>query len=427
MKRNSGFTLIELLATIVILALIALIATPVVLGVIEKSRTKTLESSAYGLIEAANLYYAQYEPNKNIRFDIENNQITSNDTDKLLSFKGQVKTGTVIINTKGKITVCLTDGTNSAYKNYNEVSVSLIAKERCYITASSSIVYLEKSGATLTELSNQELTEEIANLKSEIAALKSGKANQSDLEIVSSVASNAEELAGNALTSSSLETINTIVSGNQSNISQLQSDVSSLTTSVGTNTSNISTLQTNLSTNYYTKSTVDTISSLASNAQTTADSKTTLANAIDKIYPVGSIYITTTEDTVAKVQAKFGGTWERFGRGRTLVGYTSTDADFNASEKTGGEKTHTLTESEMPSHQHLLRAMYNGQMRQLYAKIEGTVEYSNPDAVVWSSNAITPFKGVTGGYWADTSGTGGSQAHNNLQPYITVFMYKRTA
>ena len=58
MKNKKGFTLIELLAVIVILAIIALISTPIILGIIDSSKKSALRSSAYGLIDAAEVYYA---------------------------------------------------------------------------------------------------------------------------------------------------------------------------------------------------------------------------------------------------------------------------------------------------------------------------------------------------------------------------------
>ena len=57
--NKKGFTLIELLAVIIILAVIALIATPVVLNVVEKARLEAAENSAYGVIDAAKLYYTE--------------------------------------------------------------------------------------------------------------------------------------------------------------------------------------------------------------------------------------------------------------------------------------------------------------------------------------------------------------------------------
>ncbi len=85
MKR--GFTLVELLATIVILAIVSLITIPIITGVINKTRLNSLKNSAYGLLEASNLYMAQYQIDKNIRFDINDNNITSNDTNDLLKYK----------------------------------------------------------------------------------------------------------------------------------------------------------------------------------------------------------------------------------------------------------------------------------------------------------------------------------------------------
>ena len=129
------------------------------------------------------------------------------------------------------------------------------------------------------------------------------------------------------------------------------------------------------------------------------------------MYPIGSIYISTTLSSASAVSNALGGTWERFGRGRTLVGYTSTDADFNASEKTGGEKTHTLTIDEMPSHNHREQTSDDST-----GGWYPTLKHSG-----WGQNnnmyTLNDF----------TESTGGSQAHNNLQPYITVYMYKRTA
>lgn len=89
-------------------------------------------------------------------------------------------------------------------------------------------------------------------------------------------------------------------------------------------------------------------------------------------------------------------------KGRTLVGKDSTDTDFNELGKRGGEKTHTLTVSEMPSHNHL---------RDIENKI-----VNNGSGGAWSPS----LKGT--GNMTDennsTRNTGGGQAHNNLQPYL---------
>lgn len=123
------------------------------------------------------------------------------------------------------------------------------------------------------------------------------------------------------------------------------------------------------------------------------------------LYPIGSIYMSI-QDTNPSVF--FGGTWERIAKGKTLVGVDESDIDFNASSKTGGEKTHKLTVDEMPSHNHTM----NG-VRQW--KASGTHYWvANQDV----NNAIEN---------GTTSNTGGGQAHNILQPYYTCYIFVRTA
>ena len=67
------------------------------------------------------------------------------------------------------------------------------------------------------------------------------------------------------------------------------------------------------------------------------------------LYPVGSIYMSTEDDTVEKVQNKFGGTWVRYAADTTLVGYKE---NTNKVNDTGGSKTVTLTTDNLPSHSH---------------------------------------------------------------------------
>ena len=82
----------------------------------------------------------------------------------------------------------------------------------------------------------------------------------------------------------------------------------------------------------------------------TADDQDLLtAKIIDKIYPIGSIYISTTDSTVDSVEQRFGGTWVRYATDTTLVGYKEGTNTINA---TGGSKIVTLVESNLPSHNH---------------------------------------------------------------------------
>ena len=105
------------------------------------------------------------------------------------------------------------------------------------------------------------------------------------------------------------------------------------------------------------------------------------------------------------------GTWVLWGSGKVPVGVDTTDTDFNTVEKTGGEKTHTLSINEMPSHYHTNSP--NG-------FICNTLANGGPG--VWSGNS-----GNNLGSSNATMSTGGNQAHNNIQPYICVYMWKRTA
>ena len=113
-----GFTLIELLAVIVILAIIALIAIPLIGNVIEKAKIGALENSVNGLVESANMYYANQsikgEQSTETVFDFTNGEQTS--TEKL-EYKGKVYNGKLILHANGEVAVCIDDKEHYAYKN----------------------------------------------------------------------------------------------------------------------------------------------------------------------------------------------------------------------------------------------------------------------------------------------------------------------
>lgn len=135
----------------------------------------------------------------------------------------------------------------------------------------------------------------------------------------------------------------------------------------------------------------------------------TAADIGNALYPVGSIYMSVNNTNPSTF---FGGTWEAWGAGRVAVGVDTADTDFNAVEKTGGEKTHILTESEMPKHSHSLPTFY-----------------SNPqkENITFADSAFNADKASDGNVsnGGQVISTGGGQAHNNLQPYITCYMWKR--
>lgn len=127
-------------------------------------------------------------------------------------------------------------------------------------------------------------------------------------------------------------------------------------------------------------------------------------------YRVGDLFLT----TIATNPSNYlGGKWELFGPGRCLVCVDTSQTEFNSVKKTGGAKTHTLTIDEMPSHTHTYNGFPNGT----------AISWADPyRKLVYQNNNTNPYPGQSG---IDYSG--GGQAHNNLQPYITCYVWIRTA
>ena len=130
-------------------------------------------------------------------------------------------------------------------------------------------------------------------------------------------------------------------------------------------------------------------------------------------YPVGSIYMNASDSTDPSVLLGFG-TWAAFGAGRVPVGIDSSDADFNTAEETGGAKTHTLTKQEIPPHSHT----YGENQR---------VQVGTDNGTAFDAQQANDFSTSNGNIGENSNGTGNASPHNNLQPYIVVYMWKRTA
>lgn len=133
-------------------------------------------------------------------------------------------------------------------------------------------------------------------------------------------------------------------------------------------------------------------------------------DAIDlsTVYPVGSIYMNATSGTnPATLLGMSGTTWVEFGEGRMLLGENSSHANGS----TGGSETHTLTEAEMPAHHHdlLLGGASSGPRTHI------SVDTFNDGHSYSGSNGEA------------TEDTGSGTAFNIMNPYITVYMWKRTA
>ena len=185
------------------------------------------------------------------------------------------------------------------------------------------------------------------------------------------------------------------------------------------------------------------------------------------VYPIGSIYMSVNATNPGSL---FGGTWVAWGTGRVPVGINTSDTNFNTVEKTGGASTVALTTNQMPAHTHNFTgiavntatqnayhthnfdsntddsgahihnikfrvAALTGGTAALIAGIDAT---NVANDVIASSGTHkhhfignTGFEGSTHAHSVTAAGsnsnTGGGSAHNNLQPYITCYMWKRTA
>lgn len=128
---------------------------------------------------------------------------------------------------------------------------------------------------------------------------------------------------------------------------------------------------------------------------------------LEKTHPIGSIYASVLSTSPSEI---IGGTWVRFGQGQALVGVNEQDPDFTPAGKIGGAKTHTLTISELPPHDHQImnfNAWGDSPIRANRYEFSVNKTYSHGEN--------------------PTKSTGGGQPHNNLQPYVAVYIWKRTA
>ena len=157
---------------------------------------------------------------------------------------------------------------------------------------------------------------------------------------------------------------------------------------------------------------------------------------LETTHPIGSLEINTSGTNPSEY---LGGVWESFGSGRTLVGVDSSDSDFDTAEETGGEKTHTLTTNEIPAHTHGSKSLVGtwanwGEGSGMVSSTTNGYKVTGIVSAVGDNNQYG-WGTSTGRDQDNTSlkidathehnSVGGGQAHNNLQPYITVYFWKR--
>ena len=165
--------------------------------------------------------------------------------------------------------------------------------------------------------------------------------------------------------------------------------------------------------------------------------KTSLVNTIKAtllaaVYPVGSIYTNATDATNPSTLLGFG-TWVAFGAGRVPVGFNNAEAEFNTPSGTGGSKTHTLTTTEMPTHSHSASTLGGGDHQHNYqrwsAVIQNAVAASDAARYIVQGEFTETTPGGQGAHnhTISVGNAGNGGAHNNLQPYIVVYMWRRSA
>ena len=131
------------------------------------------------------------------------------------------------------------------------------------------------------------------------------------------------------------------------------------------------------------------------------------AGQASEAFPVGSVFISVVSTNPNTLLGY--GTWSAIGAGRTLVGLDAGQTEFDTVEETGGAKTHTLSAAEMPAHTHVLTELR-----------DATTGGATTNIALTADTSSTTGTKVSGS-------TGGGGAHNNLQPYLVVYFWKRTA
>ena len=144
-----------------------------------------------------------------------------------------------------------------------------------------------------------------------------------------------------------------------------------------------------------------------------ADNSEGFLTTVETAYPVGSIYMNASSSANPATLLGFG-TWIAFAEGKMLIGLDSSDTDFDTAEETGGAKEVTLTEGQLPPHKH--RSAFG--------------EYNTPENLDFGKNGVIGnFVTTTAarGHGVDSESIGSGDVIDIMNPYIVVYMWKRTA
>lgn len=203
---------------------------------------------------------------------------------------------------------------------------------------------------------------------------------------------------------------------NKNDITALNTNLNQTNSNVSSINSNITTIQNNINT---INSSIEEINNTISNIGGGGVSPSDVLNIV---YPVGSIYMSTSDVSPATF---IGGLWEQLKDTFLLA-----CGDTYSNGSTGGEAEHTLTVDEMPSHSHDASTDSAGAHTHSV-----TIPHTRRDVAAGSGptivddNSNTTFNTSSSGDHSHTvtiNNTGSGQAHNNMPPYLAVYVWKRT-
>jgi len=170
--------------------------------------------------------------------------------------------------------------------------------------------------------------------------------------------------------------------------------------------------------------------------QTEITGHATKIDIMKAVYPLGSIFTTVSDatdlaTTAAEVATLMGfGTWVSFGAGKVLIGIDTSgtpDTDFDTVEETGGAKTHVLTKAELPEHEHDINLRIGPSSTLVDASLAVNHTGNNNNQVDHETSGSTISSLTSPALDSESENVLAGDAHNNLQPYIVVYMWKRTA
>jgi len=158
---------------------------------------------------------------------------------------------------------------------------------------------------------------------------------------------------------------------------------------------------------------------------------TRLTGSSLQAWPVNSVYISFSATNPGLI---FGGTWSAIGTGRMLIGVDPSDATMDAAGDVGGAKTHTLTADESPEHIHFSGTLGTNTGGSHNHNVNRRNSTGSGGGVAFGGGTLAADLELSGGSHDHVvSGMTGAvegtnnQPHNNMPPYLAVYMWRRTA